>query len=219
MFVAVSASKTRVGTLFIGIAGGTGSGKTTVAEALLDALPSSRAILIQHDSYYRDHPDLSYEERASLNYDHPDSLETDLIVKHLDDLRSRKPICLPQYDFATHRRLDKTIDVSPAPVIIVEGILVLAEKAIRDRLDIKIFVDTAADIRLMRRVRRDLENRGRVFAQVRKQYYETVRPMHQAFVEPSKSFADLIIPEGGENKVAVEMVLARVRQWLQQLGV
>jgi len=203
----------------IGVAGGTGSGKTTIARALLDGLPRTRAVLMQYDSYYRDHPELSYEERSGLNYDHPSALETELLVEHLDALRKGKTVHAPMYDFASHRRRDETVPVDPAPVIIVEGILVLAEKEIRERLDIKLFVDTAADIRLMRRVRRDLEDRGRTFAQVRKQYYETVRPMHQAFVEPSKSYSDIIIPEGGKNLVAVDMVVARVRQWLQQFGV
>jgi uridine kinase len=203
----------------IGVAGGTGSGKTTIARALLDGLPRTRAVLMQFDSYYRDHPELSYDERAGLNYDHPSALETELLVEHLDALRQGKTVHVPMYDFASHRRREETVPVDPAPVIIVEGILVLAEKEVRDRLDIKLFVDTAADIRLMRRVRRDLEERGRTFAQVRKQYYETVRPMHQAFVEPSKSYSDIIIPEGGKNLVAVDMVVARVRQWLQQFGV
>ncbi len=203
----------------IGVAGGTGSGKTTIARALLDGLPRTRAVLLQHDGYYRDHPELSYDERSGLNYDHPSALETELMVSHLDALRKGKTVNVPVYDFASHRRREETTAVDPAPVIIVEGILVLAEKDVRDRLDIKLFVDTAADIRLMRRVRRDLEERGRTFAQVRKQYYESVRPMHQAFVEPSKSHADIIIPEGGKNLVAVDMVVARVRQWLQQFGV
>ena len=203
----------------IGVAGGTGSGKTTISRALLDGLPHSRAVLVQYDSYYRDQPELSYEERAELNYDHPSALETELLVEHLDALRSGKTVQVPLYDFASHRRRKETLPVDPAPVIIVEGILVLAEPDIRERLDIKLFVDTAADIRLMRRVRRDLEERGRTFSQVRKQYYDTVRPMHQAFVEPSKSYSDIIIPEGGKNLVAVDMVVARVRQWLQQFGV
>ncbi len=208
-----------VGTLFIGVAGGTGSGKSTISRALLDGLPSSRAILVQHDSYYRDHPELSYEERSALNYDHPSALETELLARHLDDLKAGKSVDMPVYDFASHRRLPETLLVKPAPVVVVEGILVLTEQVIRAQLHIKLFVDTAADIRMMRRIRRDLEERGRTFTQVRKQYYETVRPMHNAFVEPSKSYADIIIPEGGENRVAVDLVLARVKQWLQQLGV
>ena len=175
--------------------------------------------MVQFDSYYRDHPELSFEERSILNYDHPQALETELLVEHIDELAAGRTIQSPVYDFATHRRREETVPVDPAPVVIVEGILVLAEKAVRERLDIKLFVDTAADIRLIRRVRRDLEERGRTFDQVRKQYYQTVRPMHQAFVEPSKSYADIIIPEGGENRVAVDMIVARVRQWLQQLGV
>jgi uridine kinase len=208
-----------VGTLIIGIAGGTGSGKTTIAKALVAGLPRTRTALIQHDSYYRDQPELSYEQRSAVNYDHPSALETELLVHHLDELMAGRTVQTPVYDFATHRRKEATIATEPAPVLIVEGILVLAEPSIRSRLDIKLFVDTAADIRLMRRVRRDLEVRGRTFSQVRKQYYETVRPMHLAFVEPSKSFADIIIPEGGENRVAVDMIVAHTRQWLQQFGV
>lgn len=208
-----------MGTLAIGVAGGTGSGKTTISKALLEGLPARRAVLVQHDSYYRDHPELSYEERAALNYDHPSALETELLVHHIDELKAHRAIEMPVYDFAQHRRKPETVRIEPSPVIIVEGILVLAEPAVRERLNVKLFVDTASDIRLIRRIRRDLEQRGRTFAQVRKQYYETVRPMHNAFVEPSKQYADIIIPEGGENKVAIDMILARVKQWLQQLGV
>jgi uridine kinase len=186
---------------------------------LLAGLPRSRCVLIQHDSYYRDHPELDIDGRASLNYDHPSALETELFVAHVDALRASLPIDMPQYDFAHHRRMPETLRLDPAPVVIVEGILVLAEPTVRERLDVKLFVDTAADIRLMRRIRRDIEVRGRTFAQIRKQYYETVRPMHLAFVEPSKSFADMIIPEGGENRVAVDMVLSKVHHWLQHLGV
>lgn len=206
-------------TLFIGVAGGTGSGKTTIAKALLEGLPRSRCVLVQYDSYYRDHPELDYEGRSGLNYDHPSSLETELMVAHIDALKDSKSIEMPQYDFANHRRKPETLRVEPAPVVIVEGILVLAEPTIRERLDVKLYVDTAPDIRLMRRIRRDIEVRGRTFTQIRKQYYETVRPMHLAFVEPSKAFADVIIPEGGENQVAIDMVLAKVLHWLQRLGV
>ena len=207
-----------VRTLIIGVAGGTGSGKTTIAKAIWEKLPRHRVAMLQHDSYYRDHPDMTLEERAAQNYDHPDALETEMLVEHLDALTNGEAIQVPQYDFATHRRLTETTEVRPAPVIIVEGILVLAEKPIRDRLDIKLFVDTDADIRLIRRIRRDLEHRGRTFKQIRKQYYATVRPMHNQFVEPSKKHADLIIPEGGENTVAVDMVLSRIKHWLQGLG-
>ena len=206
-------------TLIIGVAGGSGSGKTTIARALFEGLPRTRVCLLQHDSYYRDRPDLSLEERSDLNYDHPSALETELLVSHIDALRGGKSVNVPVYDFASHRRCNETVTLEPAPVTIVEGILVLAEEDVRKRLDIKLFVDTAADIRLMRRIRRDLEVRGRTFAQIRKQYHESVRPMHEAFVEPSKAFADVIIPEGGKNIVAVDMILARVRQWLQQFGV
>ncbi|MCL2822983.1 MAG: uridine kinase [Polyangiaceae bacterium] len=206
-------------TLVIGVAGGSGSGKTTIARAIFEGLPPARVALLQHDSYYRDRPELSFEQRAELNYDHPSSLETELMVSHIDTLRRNQPIDVPVYDFAEHRRREDTNQVVSAPVIIVEGILVLAEKDIRDRLDIKLYVDTAADVRLMRRIRRDIEVRGRTFAQIRKQYNESVRPMHEAFVEPSKAHADIIIPEGGKNIVAVDLVMARVRQWLQQIGV
>jgi uridine kinase len=208
-----------VGTLFIGVAGGTGSGKTTISQALVAGLPRNRVALIQHDSYYRDRNELTYEQRSEVNYDHPSSLETELFVQHLDDLRAGRGIDMPQYDFATHRRKTETVRVDPSPVVIVEGILVLAEPSIRDRLDVKLYVDTAADIRLMRRIRRDIEMRGRSFSQIRRQYYDTVRPMHLAFVEPSKAAADVIIPEGGENQVAVDMVLSKVLHWLQKLGV
>lgn len=206
-------------TLFVGVAGGTGSGKTTMAHALLAGLPSSRCTHVQYDSYYRDHPELDEEARDALNFDHPSALETELMVKHLDQLRAGKPVDIPVYDFASHRRKTETVRLHPSPVIVVEGILVLAEPSIRERLDVKLFVEAAADIRLMRRISRDMEVRGRTFAQVRAQYFESVRPMHLAFVEPSKAFADVIIPEGGENRVAVDMILSKVQHWLQRLGV
>jgi uridine kinase len=198
--------------LVIGVAGGTGSGKTTVARKLVDALPSGLATIIEHDSYYRDRSDLIPQERSALNYDHPDALESDLLAGHLRQLRAGSTVEVPIYDFRTHTRRRDTRCVAPTAVIVVEGILTLAQAAVRDQLDIKIFVDTDADIRVFRRIRRDLEDRGRTFASVREQYYRTVRPMHNQFVEPSKRWADLIIPEGGDNHVALEILVARLMQ-------
>jgi uridine kinase len=197
--------------LVLGIAGGSGSGKSTIAEAILAALPEGAGVLLEQDHYYRPQAHLSAEDRAKVNYDHPDSLELDLMLAHIDALREGRAIERPTYDFSTHDRAPIGVRIEPARVVIVEGILVLAEARLRERFEVKLFVDTDADIRLMRRIRRDLERRGRTFAQVRKQYYETVRPMHLAFVEPSKRFADLIVPEGGQNKVALDMILSHVR--------
>lgn len=196
--------------LVIGIAGGTGSGKTTVARKLAAAMPPGRCSLIDHDSYYRDQAHLSAEQRAAINYDHPDSLESTLLAQHLAELRDSRSVQVPVYDFVTHTRAAETRQVDPAPVLIVEGILVFAEESLRQQMDIKIFVDTDADIRLMRRIRRDLEQRGRTFHSVRDQYYATVRPMHLQFVEPSKRYADLIVPEGGNNHVALDVLLGQL---------
>jgi uridine kinase len=195
----------------LGIAGGSGSGKTTIARAILDALPKGTGILIEQDHYYRAQSHLLLEEREKVNYDHPDALEIELLLAHLDDLRAQRAIDRPLYDFAVHDRAKEAVRIEPAPVIIVEGILVLAEPRLRQRFDAKLFVDTDADIRLMRRIRRDLERRGRTFAQIRKQYYEFVRPMHLAFVEPSKRFADIIVPEGGQNPVALGLILSHLQ--------
>lgn len=197
--------------LVLGIAGGSGSGKSTIARAILKALPEGRGLLLEQDHYYRSQADVPIEERARVNYDHPDALELDLLAAHLAELRAWRAIDRPSYDFAQHDRAAEWTRVEPAPVIVVEGILVLADERLRSLFDVKLFVDTDADLRLMRRIRRDLEQRGRQFAQVRKQYYETVRPMHMAFVEPSKRFADVIVPEGGENRVALELLLSHVR--------
>jgi len=194
----------------VGIAGGTGSGKTTVAHKLASAMPAGRCVTIEHDVYYRDQGHLPPEERARINYDHPASLDTGLLVDHLRQLRAGDAVEVPVYDFATYTRCAETRRVLPARVIIVEGILVFAEPALRDQMDIKIFVDTDADIRLMRRIRRDLEQRGRTFQSVRDQYYATVRPMHIEHVEPTKRWADLIIPEGGNNRVAVDVLLGQL---------
>ena len=197
--------------LLVGVAGGSGSGKTTVARKIVEGLPSSVVSTIQHDAYYRDRPDLDDGARAAVNYDHPDSLETELLVHHLQSLLRGDAVEAPIYDFKRHRRANTTTTVLPSPVIVVEGILVLADRRLREVFDISLFVDTAADIRAFRRIKRDMEERGRTFTSIRAQYYETVRPMHLAFVEPSKRHADLIIPEGGNNTVAVDIILARLR--------
>jgi uridine kinase len=194
----------------VGVAGGTGSGKTTVAERIVESLPSEHVCILQHDNYYRDRPELSYEERCAQNYDHPASLETELLIEHLSQLKAGRAVETPVYDFKTHRRSERTERVEPRRVIVVEGILVFVEEHLRDQLDLKLFVDTPADIRVFRRIRRDLEQRGRTFASIREQYYATVRPMHLEFVEPSKAFADLIIPEGGRNRVALDLILAKL---------
>lgn len=196
--------------LVIGIAGGTGSGKTTVARKVAAGLPEGAVATLEHDSYYRDRSDLGAEERARLNYDHPDALDNDMLEQHLNALRSGQGIDVPVYDFKTHLRLGQTRRVEPGPMVIVEGILVFVDERVRNLLDIKIFVDTDADIRIMRRIRRDIEDRGRDFASIREQYYRTVRPMHQQFVEPSKQWADLIIPEGGRNHVALDLVIGKL---------
>ena len=197
--------------LVIGIAGGSGSGKSTVADALATALPPSAVATLRHDSYYRDHAELDIESRHRLNYDHPEALDTQLLVEHLQHLKAGNAVEVPIYDFKTHRRRRECQRVEPTPVVIVEGILVFVDVHLRRELDIKIFVDTEADIRAIRRIRRDMRERGRDFESVRKQYYESVRPMHLQFVEPSKRTADLIIPEGGENRVAIDVLLARLR--------
>jgi uridine kinase len=194
----------------VGIAGGTGSGKTTVAHKLASAMPAGRCVTIEHDAYYRDQGHLVPEDRARINYDHPASLESSLLIEHLRELRGGRAVDVPLYDFATYTRRPETRVVEPARVIIVEGILVFTDPALRDQMDIKIFVDTDPDIRLMRRIRRDLEHRGRTFQSVREQYYATVRPMHIEYVEPTKRWADLIIPEGGDNRVALDVLLGQL---------
>lgn len=194
--------------LIIGIAGGSGSGKTTVAQKVRGQLPAGEAIILEHDAYYRDRPDLTYEERCQLNFDHPDSLESELLVEHLQQLRRGEPVEVPIYDFKTHRRADERRRLEPTRVIIVEGILVFAEESLRKELDVRVYVDTDADIRAFRRIRRDIEQRGRTFESVREQYYKTVRPMHLQFVEPSKRYAHVIIPEGGQNQVGIDLVTA-----------
>ena len=200
--------------LLIGIAGGTGSGKSTVARKIADGLPADSVAVIDHDSYYRDRSDLTFEARTTLNYDHPDALDNELLVQHLESLRAGRGVDVPNYDFKTHARLAERRRVEPPRILIVEGILVFVEERVRSLLDVKIFVDTDADIRVFRRIRRDLEQRGRSFQQVREQYYATVRPMHLQFVEPSKRWADLIVPEGGDNHIAIDLILGKLRHVL-----
>ena len=198
----------------VAVAGGSGSGKTTVARAIGAALPCGASVTLEQDHYYRDRSYLPPDERAKVNYDHPDAIELELLARHVDDLVAGRAVDGPSYDFSAHARRAERVHLDPAPVVIVEGILALALPELRTKCDLKLFVDTDADIRLMRRIRRDLEGRGRSFAQVRAQYYETVRPMHLAFVEPSKRFADVIIPEGGTNRVALELIVSRLREHL-----
>lgn len=202
------------GPLILGIGGGSGSGKTTIAESIVAEIGADRVELIQHDSYYRDLTHLPLEQRSKVNYDHPDSLETDLLVKHLETLLAGSPIDRPVYDFSVHNRAPETVLVEPKPVVIVEGILVLYESALRDLMDLKVYVDTDADLRIVRRLGRDIEERGRTFESVSRQYLETVRPMHLQFVEPSKRYADIVIPEG-YNLGAVGTVISMIREVLR----
>ena len=202
-----SHSKTTV----IGIAGGTGSGKTTLSELVLDNIGRDRMAYLPHDAYYRDRKDLPLEERAKLNYDHPDSLETELMVAHIRQLKAGKSVEMPVYDFTTHSRKDATIHVAPRRLLLVEGILIFVEKTLRELFDMKIYVDTDPDLRFIRRLTRDIEERGRTVPSVIRQYLQTVRPMHLEFVEASKRYADIIVPEGGLNTVALDMVIARLQ--------
>ena len=201
--------------LVIGIAGGTGSGKTTLMNNLIEAFRNDVTIL-SHDNYYKRHDDLTYEERCKLNYDEPAALETDLMAYHLDQLRHGKPIDCPVYDFTQHNRSNETIRIEPKKVIIVEGILIFENKPLRDLMDIKIFVDTDADVRLCRRIKRDVNKRGRTLESVLTQYQETVKPMHEKYVEPSKRFADIVVPEGGKNLVALDMIMGRIVRHLTE---
>lgn len=198
--------------IFVGIAGGTGSGKSTVAHQLCQRLPKGSSALVDHDSYYKPLPHLSAEAIAAYNFDHPDALDSALLHQHLQDLAQLKSIKVPKYDFVRHVRHSTYRLVEPAPIILVEGILVLADNALRDCLDIKLFVDTDADIRLMRRIERDISHRGRSWQQIHDQYRNTVRPMHLQFVEPSKRWADVIIPEGGHNCIALDLIVGKLGQ-------
>ncbi len=198
------------GPVVIGIAGGSGSGKTTVAQQILERVGADRIAFLQHDSYYKDLSGLPPAQRAEINFDHPNSLETELLIEHIVSLRDGKPVQVPIYDFSTDHRTDRTFTVFPQRVILVEGILIFTEAALRELFDIKIFVDTDSDLRFIRRLRRDITERGRTTESVIEQYQATVRPMHLEFVEPSKRYADIIIPEGGFNAAALDMVVARV---------
>jgi uridine kinase len=201
--------------IVFGVAGGTASGKTTVARAILDAVGTAQVAYLPHDAYYKDMKHLSYEERTKLNYDHPDSLETKLLVKHIKQLQRGELVKVPVYDFTRHRRTKETVLVEPSPIILVDGILIFTRRKLRALMDIKVYVDTDADVRFIRRLQRDIEERGRSLASVVQQYLQTVRPMHLRFVEPSKQYADLIIPDGGHNQVAMAMVVSRLRDLLR----
>ena len=200
--------------LVIGVAGGTGSGKTTLMQNLIERFRED-VTLLSHDNYYKRHDDLTYEQRCQLNYDEPAALETDLMARHLEQLRQGQAIDCPVYDFAQHNRSDKTIRIEPRRVIIVEGILIFENKPLRDLMDIKIFVDTDSDIRLCRRIKRDVNKRGRSLESVLQQYQETVKPMHEMYVEPSKKYANIIVPEGGKNLVALDMIMGRIQRHLE----
>ena len=204
--------------MIVGVAGGTGSGKTTVSEAILDRVGRDRIAYLQHDSYYRDRSPLPPDERAEINFDHPDALETELMVQHLEALQQGRAVEVPVYDFTRHVRRDETRTLRPRPVVLVEGILVLAEESLRRQMDVKLYVDTDADLRFIRRLRRDISERDRTLESVVEQYLDDVRPMHLEFVEPSKRYADLIIPEGGFNTVALDAVVAQVERLLDREG-
>ncbi len=196
--------------LVIGIAGGTGSGKTTVAEKIAESLPPDRAVVIQHDWYYLDRSHLTEQARALVNFDEPDALDNARLLSDLQALKAGQPAVCPQYDFATHTRLRDGQAIAPRPIVIVEGILIFAVPAVRDAFDLRLFVDTDDDIRLLRRIRRDIEGRGRDIASIEAQYRKSVRPMHQLHVAPSRRYAHLIIPEGGENAPALDVIVGRL---------
>ena len=201
--------------LVIGIAGGTGSGKTTLMNQIIEKFSNDITVL-SHDNYYKRHDELTYEQRCELNYDEPAALETDLMARHLDQLRQGEAIECPVYDFTVHNRSNETITIVPRKVIIVEGILIFEDKPLRELMDIKIFVDTDADVRLCRRIKRDVRKRGRTLESVLEQYQNTVKPMHEMYVEPSKKYAHVIVPEGGRNLVALDMITGRIQRHLEE---
>ena len=201
--------------LVIGIAGGSGSGKTTLMKNLVERFGDAVTVL-SHDNYYRRHDELTYEQRCLINYDEPAAFETDLMARHLDLLKQGQEIECPVYDYTIHNRSDEVVKIAPRPVIIVEGILIFADEELRDLMDIRIFVDTDADVRLCRRIKRDVNKRGRTLESVLTQYQETVKPMHEKYVEPSKKFANLVVPEGGKNYVALDMIVDRIQRHLNE---
>jgi len=202
--------------IIIGVAGGSGSGKTTVAHNLIKAFKSEDAVLVEQDAYYKELKELSIEERAKINFDHPNSIEFDLLKKHLTELKAGRKIKRPIYDFTTHSRKEDFVTIEPSKIIIVEGILIFAIPEIREMFDVKIFVDTDADEMLLRRIERDINERGRTFNCVKAQYLSTVKPMYLEFAEPSKRYADIIIPRGGENQIAINMVIAKLKRYLKK---
>jgi uridine kinase len=202
--------------MFIGICGGTGSGKTTIARAIVDTVGADRVVLVEQDSYYRNLADMPLDERHQANFDHPDSIDSDMLVNHLLRLKQGLTVEMPLYDFVTHTRSDRIEIIKPKPVVIVEGILIFAEQRVLDLLDVRVFVDTPDDIRLMRRLRRDVHERGRTFERTLEQYERTIRPMHFEFVEPSKRHADVIIPEAAQNGVSVKFLCSLVREKLNE---
>jgi uridine kinase len=204
--------------LLIGITGGTGSGKSTVSNEILRSLPEESITIIEQDAYYKDQSSLTFEERVKTNYDHPDAFDTPFLVKHLKSLLNGQAVDKPIYDFSNHNRMKETIRVEPRDIIILEGILILQEIEIRELLNIKIYVDTDPDVRIIRRITRDIKERGRTYESVINQYLNVVRPMHLQFVEPSKRYADIIIPEGGFNRVAVDILVAKIRSILRENG-
>ena len=201
--------------LVIGIAGGTGSGKTTLMNNIINRF-GGHVTVLSHDNYYKRHDELTYEERCKLNYDEPEAFDTSLMVYHLEELRHGQAVDCPVYDFTVHNRSDETLHIVPEPVIIVEGILIFASEELRNLMDIRIFVDTDADVRLCRRIKRDVNKRGRTLESVLTQYLQTVKPMHERYVEPSKKYADIVVPEGGKNLVALDMIMGRIQRHLEE---
>ena len=212
----MSEAKKRPRPIIIGVTGGSGNGKTSVSRAIFDQLHGHSLMMLQEDSYYKSQDDVPFEERTKVNYDHPNAFDTDLLIEQLEDLLNWKTIEIPVYDYAAHTRSKEVVVQEPREVIIVEGILTLNDARLRDLMDIKIFVDTDDDIRIIRRIQRDIEERGRTLQSVIDQYLETVKPMYHQFIEPSKRYADIIVPEGGENQVAIDLLVTKVRDIIRK---